>query len=115
MKHVAGGQTDPATSGPIWMRGKTFPLLSTAVVPDAVTLDVAPAVPTPPKISQAQFPVCVAVNVPPCVALKVKVVAAGTVFTKVPVTVPDVNGVVRFVGDEMLSVFVMLALAGVTL
>jgi hypothetical protein len=44
----------------------------------------------------------------------VKVVVAGEVFTKVPVIVPDVNGVVRFVGEDMLSVFVMLALAGVT-
>jgi hypothetical protein len=83
-------------------------------VPDAFTVEVAPAAPYPPKISHAQLPVCVAVNVDPCVAESVKVVVAGEVFTKVPVIVPDVNGVVRFVGEDMLSVFVMLALAGVT-
>ena len=114
VKHVAGGQVDPATSAPNCIRDRMFPLLKTAVVPDAVTVDVAPAVPTPPKIAGCQLIVCVAVNVDPCVALKVNVVVVGDVCTKVPVIVPDVNGVVRFVGDEMLSVFVMFALTGVT-
>jgi hypothetical protein len=95
------------------MRDSTAKLLNTAVVPDAVTVEVAPAAPTPPKISYPQLPVCVAVTVDPCVAESVKVVVSGVVCTNVPVTVPDVNGVVRFVGDEMPSVLVMFALAGV--
>ncbi len=107
---VAGG---PTVSAPIFARASTSPVLSTAVVPDAVTLEVAPVAPLPPKISQPQFPVCVAVIVVPCVALSVKVVVAGEVFTKVPVTVPEVNGVVSVVGDEILSVLVILALVGV--
>jgi hypothetical protein len=59
------------------------------------------------------LPVCVAVTVDPCVAESVKVVVSGVVCTNVPVTVPDVNGVVRLVGDEMPSVLVIFALAGV--
>jgi hypothetical protein len=90
-------------------------LLNTAVVPDAFTVEVAPAAPTPPKIAHPQLPVCVAVKVPPCVALKVNVVVAGEVFTNVPVTVPDVNGVVSVKGESIPSVLVMFALAGVTL
>jgi hypothetical protein len=43
----------------------------------------------------------------------VKVVVSGVVCTNVPVIVPDVNGVVRFVGEEMPSVLVIFALAGV--
>jgi hypothetical protein len=84
-----------------------------AVVPDAVTVEVAPAVPTPPKMAGCQLIVCVAVCVVPCVALKVKVVVVIVVCVKLPETVPDVYGELNTRGEPMPSVLVMFALAGV--
>ena len=110
-----GPNVSPTVSAPSCIRASTFPLLSTAVVPAADTLEVAPAVPTPPKIAGCQLIVCVAVKVAPCVAVNVKVVVEVDGCWNVPTIVAVVNGVVRFVGEEMLSVLVMLALAGVTL
>jgi hypothetical protein len=49
----------------------------------------------------------------PLEAVRVNVVVINVECVNVPVTVPDVNGVVRLVGELMLSVFVMDALVGV--
>lgn len=85
---------------------------STALVPLAVA-PVAPAVPTPPKVRGAHAIACVAVRVVDPTAVRVKVVDTAEVWVKAPVTVPLVNGVVRFVGELVPSVFVIAALAGV--
>jgi hypothetical protein len=65
----------PIVSAPNPRLDNASPVLRTAVVPDAVTVDVAPAAPTPPKILGFHVIDCVAVGeVDPLLAVKVNVV-----------------------------------------
>jgi hypothetical protein len=78
----------------------------------AVTVEVAPAVPTPPKMRGCHVYCWVAVCVEAPVAVSVTVVVAIAEWWKLPTMVPVVNGELRTSGESIESVLVMLALDG---
>lgn len=109
-----GPKVVPTTTGasPGLVPERTSLVLKTAVVPDAVTVDVAPAAPTPPNTRGFQTISCAFVGLAVLTAVRVKVVVVCAVLRKDPTTVPLVNGVVSVRGLSIESVFVMFALIG---
>src|SRR6202789_936292 len=79
-----GPNVSPTVSAPNWRLARVSPVESMAFVPDALTEDVAPAFPTPPKILGCHESEQLAVCVVEPMAVSVKVVVATALWVNAP-------------------------------